>query len=298
VRGDLPRRGRHRGAHRHGADRAAGRVITALCGGPFFLWLTAASAAGPTLRTQARPPAGPILGRAGSRSGTPVRWRRCSPTRRSRSPHASVSAHRSNGSKSTLLLLGGLIEPDAEASRLKASELARLTPRERARTAVAPRGAAPVQLQRARGSDGARPHVGLWGLGEAGLRRRAPGARRSGWAGSAIDRCTIEQRRAPRVMIARALAQEPRVAPRRADRVPRSGTDWRFTRFSSTCVGAGPDGRRGQRSESAARHARLVLLQHGGLSPTGRRSGAHPGASAGATKPPSRFCATGHRRPL
>ena len=123
-----------------------------------------------------------------------------------------------NGSgKSTLLrLLGGLLEPDAGSVTLEGEPLARLTPRERARRTAVVLPEAPllfnfsvleVVLM------GRAPHLGLWGLEGKADYAVAHRALEDVGLGSLGERPVhdLSSGERQRVMIARALAQEPRL---------------------------------------------------------------------------------------
>ncbi len=123
-----------------------------------------------------------------------------------------------NGSgKSTLLkLLGGLLEPAAGTVALEGVNLARMTPRERARRTAVVLPEAPllfnfsvleVVLM------GRAPHLGLWGLEGKADYDAAHRALEDVGLGAFGDRPVhdLSSGERQRVMIARALAQEPRL---------------------------------------------------------------------------------------
>jgi iron complex transport system ATP-binding protein len=133
-------------------------------------------------------------------------------------PRECVAIIGPNGSgKSTLLrLLGGLLSPEAGAVSLEGAPLAGMTPRERARrmAVVLPEapllfnfGVLEVVLM------GRAPHLGLWGLeGKADYdvaHRALDDVGLGGLGDRPVHDLSSGERQ--RVMIARALAQEPRL---------------------------------------------------------------------------------------
>ena len=133
-------------------------------------------------------------------------------------PRECVGIIGPNGSgKSTLLrLLGGLLEPDAGVVTLEGAPLQRLGPRERARRTAIVLPEAPllfnfsvleVVLM------GRAPHLGLWGLEGKADYDAAHRALEDVGLGALGDRPVhdLSSGERQRVIIARALAQEPRL---------------------------------------------------------------------------------------